>query len=231
MKGFNKYKSQEFYTISITDVENIISFSIKDTNQLKDNYHEETRAKEELAQFISTLHSYYHEEIIYLGEEKTYDKHVEKFIFNHGGAMEIILENPVVIKANFVNKKRADKFNKALKKTLKLIIKEHPIKDIFINEIDVEKTIKDPINIEKWMKIKHIILKKSIIYSFIALFIFIIFEMIKAILSFISLNLFEIEPTTKYLIISSIISATIVALLFEPIRKFIEQLINKYFMK
>jgi hypothetical protein len=231
MKAFNKIKSQEFFTISITDVEDIINFSIKEQGQLKDDFHEETRAKEELAQFISTLHLFFHEEIIYLGEEKIYGKHVEKFLFNHGGVMEILLEKPVVIKANFVNKKRAKKFNIALKKALKLIIKEHPIKDMFIDEIGVEKTKKEPINIEKWMTMRQIYLKKSILYSMIAVFIFIVFEMIKSLLSFISLKLFKFEPTTQYLIIASIISATIVALLFEPIRKFIEDMINKYLIK
>jgi hypothetical protein len=225
-KSSLKHQKLKYYLVTITDVEGLLNFSKNHTSELKDEVSEQNRSQEELEQFISLLHSRFHEEIMYIGEEKILGKHVERFLFNHGGFMEIMLEKPLVLNAHFLHIEKAQRFSEALKKTLHYLIPPHPVKEIFIDSITVEEHSKNPLTMETWMRMHNIYLKKSIMFTVLTVTLVAIFEITKAGIESTALEWFNINSQ-----LAVIVGAAVVAFAFEPIKKKIEEFVNKWFIK
>jgi len=176
--------------------------------------------------FQVILQKHLRKPIKYIGEEKSYGKHLERYLFYHGGFMELILEPPLVLKAHFLDKHRAQRFERALKKTFDEIIPDSQLKEIFLEGIAIEEAEEDPIPMQKWAKMHHIYLEKSLVFTIVAVVIVGLFAAIKASVEIISLNFLQAHSVTV-----TVISAVIIAFLFEPIKKKTEKLVDRFWIK
>jgi hypothetical protein len=137
-----------------------------------------------------------------------------------------MLEKPLVLNAHFLHREKAERFSEALKKTLHYLIPAHPVKEMFIDSITVEEHSKNPLTMETWMRMHNIYLQKSIMFTALTITLVAIFELTKALIESMTLKWFHINSE-----IAVIVGAAIVAFAFEPIKKKIEDLVNKYFIK
>lgn len=222
-----KKEDSKYYLISIQDVAELLPFVKKECDNLADEIEEENRIKQHLNRFKDILERHFGDSVAYIGEEKSYGKHLERFLFEHGGFMEIMLEPPLILKVHFLSQATAQRFAEALKKTMSEVIQNHPLKDMFIENITVEETEKDPIPIKTWAKMHHIYLQRSMVFTFVAIFIVAIFEIIKAVVGFLSLS--WMGYISSFLI--SICGAVLIAFLFEPVKKRADKLVNRYLIK
>lgn len=215
----------DYYLVAASDVENLLSFSKSEKSDLSEDISEHNRAQEELTQFISLLQNQLKEEIKYIGEDTSCGKHLERFLFSKGGFLEIYLEKPLVLKGHFLHKRHADRFVSALKHALKVVIPESPIKSLFIQSIGVEKVQKDPLSTESWMAMHKIYLKRSVIFTLMALFVVVFFELIKALAETVFLNWFGLG-SVEWIVI---VGAVVVAFLFEPMKRRTDRVVSKFF--
>ncbi|MFH1641445.1 MAG: hypothetical protein ABIC04_00940 [Nanoarchaeota archaeon] len=212
--------------VPLIDVEGIIPFNKKETNDPKSELTEEQRIKKEITSFISKLQKNMHEPLCYIGEEKRYGKHLERFMFSGSGFMEIMVEAPLTINAHFTHVSVAHKYANALKKTLREILPNTKIKELFLDSISVDEEGAEQLTYEKWDRMHHMLLHKSIVITVVTLMIIIIFEGIKALVAEISVEIAHVSS-----LVVPIVAAIIIALLFEPLIKKTEHLVNKFMIK
>mgnify|MGYP006300524801 CR=1 FL=1 len=142
--------------VSIVDVGEIIPFSIKEKKDFKEKLQEEKRARKELEKFIDNLEKTFNENIYYMGMDVIGEKSLERFIFQKGGFLEILIEPPAVLNAHFVNKKRANKFCKSLKKTIKETLEDNSVSKMLIDSISVREEKDESMTVKKWNLMKDI---------------------------------------------------------------------------
>ncbi len=138
------------------DVGELLPFAVRKTKTLKESIEEQERAKKELIKFIDKLEKNYKESIYYMGMDVIEAKSYERFILEKGGFFEVMVEAPVAMNAHFVNKSQAKKFELALKKTLREVMKKDKMSDIFINTIEINSEQDQSLTYEEWDKIKRI---------------------------------------------------------------------------
>lgn len=214
--------------ISVLDVEELLPFVKKETMSIEEQIIEEKRVKEELEKFVDLLIKHNKEKFYYIGEEKKFGKHLERYIFHNGGFLEILVEKPVSINAHFLSKKRAEKFCSALKKVSNVVLPESEVKKIFIDSIQVSKPEDSPLTYDKWKIIHSLAIHKTAVYSIVALILFVLFESIETLIEFISSEFFNIKVHILYI---DIIVAVIAALSFEPIKIIVTRFIDKIIEK
>jgi hypothetical protein len=137
--------------------------------------------------------------------------------------MEMILSEPLIINVYFRSFKKANKFLKSLKYSLKKMIdNNNSLKDIFIEKLMIEKSQQNNVlTIDKWERMHNILIKNYLVYTIIALLIVIVFEAIKGAVGFyFNISLFV-----------NVIAAVIIAFTFEPIKKRTERFVEKYLIK
>ncbi|MFH1641429.1 MAG: hypothetical protein ABIC04_00860 [Nanoarchaeota archaeon] len=135
--------------IPVLDVCNLLPFTLKATD-------DQQPAKNELMEFVKKLENNYEETIYHIEKDIIKTENYEKFIFENGGFMEIMIEAPVVMTAHFSDMKKAKKYKNALIKTLKMIIPHNQLTTMFMNSIEIKHKSSDDLNIEKWTKIKQV---------------------------------------------------------------------------
>lgn len=221
----------DYYIITITDVENLLSFGKKETHNSKENYLEETRAKNELNLFILGLKKKLGENIISITDERTSDEIlIERFIFEKSGAyMRIILQTPLTMTIYCSNKRFAEKILHAIKKTFEITIKTEnkAIKELFINNVSIEKGENtNDISIDKWGKMHNITLRKSVVFTVVAVILIMICQGIEQTIQYTSLIYFEKDIGNGLL--ANIISAIFIALSLKPLEDKIDDVIGKH---
>lgn len=215
----------QYFTVISEDIHGILPFSVKE-KELDRKIKEEDQAKRELIDFIRICEHNIGEKIHFIGIEDRDGKIIYRFLFASGGFLEVILDVPLVMKAHFLKVAKAKKFAKALKIIYKLILAESKERDMLIKKIVFDSGENEPSIIAKWVDDNHKIIKKSGVYTFVAILVIVVFELIKAAFELISLNLFNMRTD-----VISIIGAVIVAFMFEPMKRKTDQIVNKYFIK
>ena len=144
------------YYVNILDAPELIPFTIKLKKNLSDSLREQEKARQELDNFINMLKKDFREPIWYIGFDVIGEKFFERFIFENGGFLEIMMEAPLAINAHFVHLERAEKFSKALKKTLTKLLPKKPITKMVLENIDIGTEEVDELKVNEWSKLKSI---------------------------------------------------------------------------
>lgn len=106
--------------------------------------------------FIMSLQKNFKEKMYNISSDIIKEVGYERFIFKKSGFFEIINKNPVGIIAHFNSKIRAEKFRKALIKTLRKTIGASKAAEMFIDSIYIQDEKNQPFNYHKWENIKKI---------------------------------------------------------------------------
>ena len=138
------------------DVGEFLPFGIKETTKLGDQIKEQERAKKELEKFIIMLEKEFGEPIWYMGTDIIGEKYYERFIFENGGFLEVMMESPVAINSHFVHENRAEKFREALKNSMSKILPESPITNMFLESIELQSSDDETLTVHKWNIMKNI---------------------------------------------------------------------------
>ena len=216
---FNKY-----YSIRITDVAGLLPFVKKEERELAGEIKEDARVKEELTKFTSILKRHYHQSIIYIGEEKRFGKHLERFLVDHNGFMEIMIEPPLIMNIESIHRATAEKFLVALKKTFYEIIKhDNVVKRTFIEGIVVEEGNKYPLTIEKWEKMHTIAIRKTVVYTLVAIFIALTFSIFSESFEIIAGRFFGYKGE-----VIKVAMALVIAFAFGPIKHMTDEFVAKH---
>jgi hypothetical protein len=93
-----------------------LPFSMKKTKNSKEIFSGISSSEKKLEKFLRILEKKFKEVIWYIGTDYFKDEIAERFMFAKSGFLEISLSYPAEIKAFFPNKKKAEKFEKSLKK-------------------------------------------------------------------------------------------------------------------
>jgi len=215
---------QGHYSISLIDPKDLLPFQIKKKAGIKNKLVEKIRGKKELNTVIEKIKKS-KLQIVYLGEDEENERHIERFLLQDG-YMEVIMESPVSITANFIEKKTAQKYSTALKKTFQKSMPDSDFKELFIDSIIVEK--KQPLSRETWNSMRSIYLQKSAIFLAVVAFIVLIFEVVKILIEEASYILLAHSDYGHVMrVVAIIIAAIIVTFFHENIKQKIEGLIEK----
>jgi|SRR3989344_3673301 len=142
--------------VSALDINELLPFVICKTKSLQENFKEQDRSKKELLRFIKELEKNFKEELSYLGMDIIGEKSYERFMFKKNGFLEVMVEAPVALNAHFPEKKRAEQFCKALKKTLTKILPKARGKEMFIDSIEVQDENDTSLKVDDWHKMQEI---------------------------------------------------------------------------
>ena len=142
--------------VSALDVGELLPFTVRKSKTLALDIKEQERARLELVKFIDLLSREYHEEIFYMGMDIIEAKTYERFIFAKNGFFEIMTESPLAMSAHFVDKRNADRFCAALKKTLAKLLKKDAMSQMFIDSIEVSEEEDESLTYQKWDRMKGI---------------------------------------------------------------------------
>ncbi|NQU79625.1 hypothetical protein HQ545_07685 [Candidatus Woesearchaeota archaeon] len=138
------------------DVGEALPFAAKVKGKLAEDLDDQERCKEELVKFIDTLEKNFKEPIWYMGMDVIGEKSYERFIFDKGGFFEIMTENPIAMNAHFVHASRSRSFLSALKKTLKQIMSDSGVADLFISSLEVQTEKDSQLTVSKWHELNDL---------------------------------------------------------------------------
>lgn len=141
--------------ISVLDINELLPFAVKKAKSLQESMKAQENSKKELNSFISKLEKNLKEEICYIGMDVIGEKSYERFMLG-SGFFEIMIEAPMAMNAHFPDRKKADRFCKALKKTLDEMLPEGSAKAIFLESIEVQDEHDTSLTVEDWHKIREI---------------------------------------------------------------------------
>ena len=144
------------FFVATLDVGELLPFSISKTDNINQLMEYQKKSRDELNKFIDVLSKKFNEPIWFMGTDIIEDKTYERFLFNHGGFLEIMLENPAALNAHFVWRDRADRFCNALKETLKTILPNNTATDLFINSIEAVDENSQNFTYNKWNQMRNI---------------------------------------------------------------------------
>jgi len=138
------------------DVGELLPFVVKKTKTLQESIKEQERARNELVKFIDKLEKNYRETIYYIGMDIIESKSYERFIFDKGGFFEVMTETPLAMSAHFVHDKQARKFCNALKKTIKDVLKNNEMGQMFVDSVEVGTESDPSLTFKGWNTMKNI---------------------------------------------------------------------------
>lgn len=152
-------KSKHSYVVLI-DLPESLPFTIKEEltkpEKIKEVDGESKKSEKELLNFMQKLERNFKEEVSFIGEDIIAEKLYKRFLFTKSGFMEIMYQAPVSIIAHFLEKRRAESFAEALRKTLDQTVKDEKIKDILKNMVEVNTEKEEALTYEKWSRMKEI---------------------------------------------------------------------------
>lgn len=144
------------YYVNILDAPELIPFTVRLEENLSVSLKKQDKARQELDKFINLLRKEFKEPIWYIGFDIVGEKFLERFIFENGGFLEVMMEAPLAINAHFVHEDRAEKFAKALKQTLQKTLPKKPITKMFLENIEIGTEEATELKVEEWGKLKKI---------------------------------------------------------------------------
>lgn len=142
--------------IPVLDVGEIIPFTLKKSDSVQESMEEQDKLREKLSEFIEKLEKNYGENIFYLGFDEIGGKFYERFMFEKGGFLEIMIEAPLALNAHFIDEKKAVLFCDALKKTLKEFIQDSPMAQMLIDSISLQTQDDESLTYKQWETMKEI---------------------------------------------------------------------------
>ncbi len=148
-------RSQHFFVPAL-DVGGLLPFAVRKTENIEKSFAEQDRAKKELVKFVDKLEKRLKQKIFYMGFDVIGEKAYERFIFDKGGFLEVMVESPVAINAHFVHPVQAKKFAAALKATLKSMLPNSPVSGLFLDSIEVQDQDDSSLTVEKWDRMKDV---------------------------------------------------------------------------
>ncbi len=140
--------------VPLLDIGELMPFGVN-ANNLKVKIDEEAINKN-LIGFIRKLEKKLKLRIYYIGFDIIGERFYERFMFEKGGFLEIMMEAPVALNAHFTNKKSAESFVKALKSALHAVLPNNPVTRMLIESICTKDENDTSLTVEKWHKIKGI---------------------------------------------------------------------------
>lgn len=144
------------YYVNLLDAPELLPFTIKLSKDLTATFEKQDKSKKELEKFIELLAKEFKEPVWYMGFDVIGEKFFERFLFEEGGFLEVMMEAPLAINAHFVHEKRAKQFAKALKKTLQKILPKKPIAKMLLENIEIGSEELDELKVKEWDKLKKI---------------------------------------------------------------------------
>lgn len=141
--------------VSVLDLPELLPFTVKEEKQFDKSLKEQEQSMKELIKFIDALEKNYKEGIYYIGQDMIGEKFLQRFIFQKEGFLEIMYAAPAAICAHFVNKKKAEKFVAALKKTLEKSLPKGKPTELLIESVGVEEE-EETLTVETWQKLREI---------------------------------------------------------------------------
>jgi len=131
--------------VTLLDMPEILPFRMD--GDVEDSY-------PQLFDFIDELVEAFDEEIYYIGQDNIGEKFYERFLFDGGGFLEIMMEPPAAVVAHFVSADRAEAFATVLKAYVEDI--DDPAAGLMRDSIDVESEEERRLSYEEWEKLKDI---------------------------------------------------------------------------
>ena len=218
-------KEIKFHMVTFLDVTELLSIAKRKRNNSEDMLREELRVEEELQKFIALLEKNTKFKIHHMGHEKSYGVHLVRYMIRNNGFIEFIVDKPLTINAYFIEREKAKVFANGLKKTLREVIPDSPISDQVIDSVTLmEKN--NVLHLEKWAKMHAISLNKAVVISAMTVIVFTTIEATQEFFEAVAGNLLHVHT-----IIISIVTALIIGFLFDPIKTFIENLMEKNVVK
>jgi hypothetical protein len=142
--------------VVLIDLPEVLPFKVPEEKDVSRSFQYQERSILELSHFIQLLSKNYGESIYYIGQDIIADRFLNRFLFEKEGFMEIMMAEPVAVAAHFVNKRKAEKFVAALKKTLRKLLPKTSPCEVLINSIEVSEEQEQALSFETWQKLKEI---------------------------------------------------------------------------
>ena len=124
--------------VAAVDVNEFFPFALKRIENIDEAMKQQQKSKSELIKFIDLLEKSFGQNIYYMGTDIIDTKTYERFIFEEGGFFEVMMEVPLALNAHFVDKKEAEVFKSALKSVLTRVLPDTPVRQMFIDSIEVQ---------------------------------------------------------------------------------------------
>jgi hypothetical protein len=152
-------KSKHTYVVLI-DLPEALPFELPlmkaDPNNIGELNQKAQKAEEALFQFIEKLEKEFKEDFSFIGEDVIGEKFYKRFLFPKGGFLEVMYQTPAALIAHFIEKDRAEKFSKSLKKVIDKTVGEDKVKMILKNLVEVNTEKEESLTYEKWTKLTKI---------------------------------------------------------------------------
>jgi hypothetical protein len=142
--------------VPLLDVGEVLPFAVRKTETLQESFTEQDRAKQALVKFVDQLERKLKQKVYYMGLDVIGEKAYERFIFDKGGFLEVMVESPVALNAHFVHELQAKAFAKALKLALTGALPKSPTSQLLIDSVEVQNQDDTSLTVEKWHKLKDI---------------------------------------------------------------------------
>ncbi|RME53202.1 hypothetical protein D6783_02665 [Candidatus Woesearchaeota archaeon] len=219
-----------YHVVSLIDVNELLPF-VKRVRQNTDEptKEEEAKLQAELDRFFSTLKRYYHTPIHYIGDERRYGKHLERYLINKTGFIEIMVEAPLHLNAHFISKREAETFAQALKKTLFETVPASPVRSMFIDSVRVQDK-KASATYQTYDKLHHKLVYKPLILTATAINIIIVFGLLKLFFQYVVEHIFKTKPLIfgpidGYAIFAAVITSFLFTILYEHTTRLAQKLL------
>ncbi len=144
------------YFVPALDVSEKVPFTVSLTRNAKKDMSSHDNAKKYLSDFVSFVEKSFGEKLIYIGMDVIGEKYYERFLFEKGGFLEIMMEAPLAINAHFSHKARAKKFETAIKKAFSKLLDKDSVSKMFIESISFSSDDEENIKVSTWGKLKNI---------------------------------------------------------------------------
>lgn len=142
--------------VAVLDVNELCPFSVVKTENFEEGLAKQQQSQKALAEFIDLLEKNFKQKIFYMGMDIIESKYYERFMFESNGFLEVMMDKPVAINAHFTEKKNAEKFKEALKKTLLKVLPDTPVSQMFVDSIEVQNEEEQSFTYDTWNKLKDI---------------------------------------------------------------------------
>ena len=213
----------DYKIVSFVDVHNLLPFGKKQYQTSMMKFRDEARIEKEIQVFMSGISRRSKLKIQFIGHEKSNDDHILRFIIEQGGYVEIFVDRPLSINAHFVSQDRASLFVNALKEELNIHMPEHPVKELMIQEIRTQDGfLNPPVSKGTWSWMHRYTVRHAILGTVVALMIFGTLEFTKLLI-----GTGAIVTARNHSILFAGITAIIIAFTLEPLRNWIDRLLEK----
>ncbi len=156
---FGEIRMLKHFYVTLLDLPEALPFAFMPSGKIEDLAKEdrnEIKAEKKLLAFVTFLCKKFGDKFAYIGEDVIGEKFYRRFLFQKNGFLEVMTGVPAVVSAHFTDKKRADKFANALKKTIENQVSNAQAKKILLQSIEVSEDEQSRLSFEKWEKMREI---------------------------------------------------------------------------